>query len=474
MLQASSSAQVWREVEDWESVYPTHVALWALLTSFSLAAVPLAALLLTLAWLLLLSSQLMFHMRAPRAAVHSSTSPLALHPSLIPWNGTTNRTIRSNSAPVASSQCSFATLYDRFRDVCGAPNANIVWNRGDVHNAQSDPVRQWSINEMTFSQPSLPCNTSSQLLEAIALGQRRPLPGHELVNVSWVEGNGSASALQRERADVEWSRSYFVPHGCSPRWFSSSQQCAILNRYSHIVVIGDSLSRHLTQALFMSLTEDAQYGALPRMSRQAGLWDTCRCDGQFSEKSTCRAFESANMFDLRDPRVYGVCSQEESFHFTLQLFVVWENAQLPDLSFSCSDDPRPRFLVLQAAAHYSTDAERAKTEFIAPLLSQLTAFRVSCPHQNDWRIVWMAAPAQSRVLDEKYPQQSRERVLAFNKNISDYLQPLGTAILDTWNLTANAATSDGFHYLSDVNLQRANALLNLLYTSLEVDTIHEA
>ena len=30
-----------------------------------------------------------------------------------------------------------------------------------------------------------------------------------------------------------------------------------------------------------------------------------------------------------------------------------------------------------------------------------------------------------------------------------------------WNMTLNAATSDGFHYLTDVNLLRANSIINL-------------
>ena len=71
--------------------------------------------------------------------------------------------------------------------------------------------------------------------------------------------------------------------------------------------------------------------------------------------------------------------------------------------------------------------------------------------------------SQSLGLDDKYPHQSRESAYSFNEHIIAYLQekPFPIYILDQHNLTMDAQTSDGFHYLSDVNLLKVYFIIHL-------------
>ena len=83
------------------------------------------------------------------------------------------------------------------------------------------------------------------------------------------------------------------------------------------------------------------------------------------------------------------------------------------------------------------------------------------------RVVWTAYQSQSRKLDRRYPLQSRERALAFNRYMETRLKGLEhlnhtPTIVDWWNLTRDAQTSDGFHYLTDVNLIKVNHLAHVL------------
>lgn len=228
--------------------------------------------------------------------------------------------------------------------------------------------------------------------------------------------------------------------------------------------VGDSLLRHVTQALFMLLTEDLQYGALPRMSRMAGLHDTCRCDGQFSEDLRCRHYEHQNMFDVRDPRVYGVCSHMVDSSFSFGFALHYGGFQLPAHfdSLFCSADPRPRIVFANAGVHYQYNVDKVNATFLHPLVQHIQNATASCPHPIKWRLVIMSASAQSRMLDINYPNQRRENTLNYNGLIAPLLDSYHIDVLDVWNLTLNAATSDGFHYLSDVNLLIANTVVNLL------------
>ena len=75
--------------------------------------------------------------------------------------------------------------------------------------------------------------------------------------------------------------------------------------------------------------------------------------------------------------------------------------------------------------------------------------------------------AQSTALDDSFPNQSRNNVLIFNSEIKELFIFAGmtpgrdVVFLDWWNLTKDAQSSDGLHYLSDVNLAKAAQLIYL-------------
>ena len=76
---------------------------------------------------------------------------------------------------------------------------------------------------------------------------------------------------------------------------------------------------------------------------------------------------------------------------------------------------------------------------------------------------WGTVGAQAIGLDEKYPQQAELFAVEFNHNTSTYAQKeFHLEPLDYWNLTLHAKTSDGVHYLSEVNLIKAQYFINVL------------
>jgi hypothetical protein len=65
--------------------------------------------------------------------------------------------------------------------------------------------------------------------------------------------------------------------GCSLRLLPPLHICQVLDQYSHIVWLGDSLTRHTLQALLMLLSEDLQQGAMPVKGRFWSYKDNCHC-----------------------------------------------------------------------------------------------------------------------------------------------------------------------------------------------------
>ncbi len=54
----------------------------------------------------------------------------------------------------------------------------------------------------------------------------------------------------------------FVPRGCDMRWFSTEEICEIFERFEKVIVVGDSMMRHVVGAMNVLLRKDLGYGAV--------------------------------------------------------------------------------------------------------------------------------------------------------------------------------------------------------------------
>jgi hypothetical protein len=54
----------------------------------------------------------------------------------------------------------------------------------------------------------------------------------------------------------------FIPRSCDMRWFTTEEVCEIFSRFEKIIVVGDSMMRHVVGALNVLLRKDLGYGAV--------------------------------------------------------------------------------------------------------------------------------------------------------------------------------------------------------------------
>ena len=301
-------------------------------------------------------------------------------------------------------------------------------------------TRPWSIHQATY-QPSRPwCDTTIDLSVSLAFGVR--------------EWNNPGDALQQ---NPEAFQSFFVPHGCAFKWFSPREACTVLSRYSKLYFVGDSLTRHLVQGVTMVLNGNLEYGAVPH-AKESRIYDDCRCDGQFSEAKECRM----SIDTFVDNRAAGLCPGT-SGHFAL----VYNGGMIGNNALVSQYDTRPIFFFLSAGTHYKMDANVTIQEFLEPNLSKIEAMKAA--NSELWVLTsWGAMGAQGRMLDTKYWRQSRENSAVFNQQIGEYALKNGVqTVFDWWNLTRGAQASDGLHLLTDVNVVKAQYIINWLALSLD-------
>ena len=133
-------------------------------------------------------------------------------------------------------------------------------------------------------------------------------------------------------------------------------------------------------------------------------------------------------------------------------------------------DGKAYMFAVQGAAHHMTNATTVITTWLHRDISAVRGWFKECP--ESLLIVYTGATVCVEAVEKLFPHQNREKVRAYNDHIRNWLHATHPSVifLDPYNITLNAVsdpvsprTSDGFHFLSDVNVLQANVLLNLMH-----------
>jgi hypothetical protein len=165
--------------------------------------------------------------------------------------------------------------------------SNNVLNRNNIGNN----TRPFSLRPQDFvSHHTHECSSVEEFLSAVKFGLRR-----------WE--NQVLEVKNLSLVDKETFPSSFVPHGCDIPALSQERMCAIMSRFSHVTVLGDSQLRHVQGGLHIGLKNDFVSGAM--VTSDPVRKEKCRCDGQFSEHLECRTLDPS--FYRFQPQQVGIC-----------------------------------------------------------------------------------------------------------------------------------------------------------------------
>ena len=90
-----------------------------------------------------------------------------------------------------------------------------------------------------------------------------------------------------------------MPRGCDMRWFSTEEICQIFGCIEKVIVIGDSMMRHVVGAITVLLRKDLGYGAVTN-------WN-------FSSKERYIFQYHASSFSYADPCLTAECFCNQQF-----------------------------------------------------------------------------------------------------------------------------------------------------------------
>jgi hypothetical protein len=306
---------------------------------------------------------------------------------------------------------------------------------------------RFSIRKQDF-QPthSVPCGTSNELIQAIAMGHRR-----------WDDNVENANLTLRQKQDYP---STFIPAQCYIPYYEPEQICNVLNRFSLVLIHGDSLSRHLQGGLLMALRGDVVKGSI--VSSNPEMYK-CKCDAQFSEHPKCRLNDG--LYNRYQPYKLGLCpnlgNDTQQFESVFRTNRLHRGVyKFPGVNCT-STESKGILVIVQGGLHMKFNHTTTYNSLIRPFFAD-PRFR-TCAEQKKAIFIWTAYTAQSPEYDDKFPLQKLEHGLKFNAGMDKIFRSnmINAPVVDWLNFTIGAQHSDGLHYAAQVNLFKAQHLVAL-------------
>eukprot|EP01036_Dinobryon_divergens_P028112 gene28112-37007_t len=353
--------------------------------------------------------------------------------------------------------------------ICSDTRINIVSRKEDSHSSLEESILANTSMEMSWTLHS------NQIWQFLGLDRQPKYIRRQSFRDK--PACQSISAIQSSITSAYSNRSCIIP------WLSPAGVCQVMQMYSHIRWWGDSLTRHTVQGLFMTLSGNFRYGGFPNVPElNSNIYSRCNCDGQFSESTMCRDFGTEKLVISDDARKLGFCSYTKNFSpFSFIWFSSLPDGTLKtDTSFLCTNDLKPKFLYLQGGAHFATNPETFLYLLVLPIFESINRTVTSCPYNisSTIRIAMSGVNICDKSVSAKYPTQSDANSIRFTRRLVELLRekyPLvPVVVIDFLSVTAEAIadgrTSDGYHFLSDINLIKAMTILNVMRAMAEDPT----
>jgi hypothetical protein len=289
---------------------------------------------------------------------------------------------------------------------------------------------------------------------------------------------------------------------CSLSLLSSNEILNILSSFSQVIWIGDSLTRHMHQGTMLLLTEDLVCGAIPILtsnykysSGEMSMCETCHCDGMFSENGFCREdinitqrsldwreFHNISLNCMVDngnnsikSRYQSICNKDGdvsisnkvlSFQYITHISTMNIEQSLSNITCNKNDN-RPKLIFLQGGVGHEHRSEVFFENSVKPLIEKIKSLQTTTSCQNSTiYMVFSFGCAMKRYLNKSYPNQTHEKSLKFNyemENKIKFFYPNEKIfIIDFFNITVEADSSDGYHLMMGSNIQKSNIVLKLM------------
>ena len=259
---------------------------------------------------------------------------------------------------------------------------------------------------------------------------------------------------------------------CSLRWYKAHEACAQVRHSARFLIfVGDSLTRHIVQALYTVLTGNFRYGGMQWWAMSADHLPQCECDGGYHDRVTASEPGSPikicllhTMASFAGPQSAICPTWQKNFIFygtndnigySLETFK--PDILETQLERAAAEYADRALIILGIGLHTDLDSRVVFPRFHQKVIDAAALYG------NGVQVLCLTVHMPQANKPEPYTvTQGPKAIREWNEQLTSFCRNAGADILDSTALTKNATSYDGTHYAASVNTVLAQALLNYL------------
>lgn len=266
----------------------------------------------------------------------------------------------------------------------------------------------------------------------------------------------------------------YIPDGCDLRWYSVDEICFVLSRFSHVYIVGDSLQRMLTQALFILLRQDLGLGGVaawelkrrqPEPGQTTNIKD-CLCEDQI-RRHECSDSYPRSMRELAAESGERICQSDEtslppnlSYHkLSGYPSSSAERQELLTALTNDQDRKRPVAFVM----HHTFWSNVNVTATLGWLDDILELEPSNQSTSRSFRNLFVTANNPGSLEDQVvFDGRTSNNVAKFERAIAPHLESRNVDMLGFYNMSVQASANDNIHASLRTNLLKPMMVINWL------------
>ncbi|KAK5634029.1 hypothetical protein RRF57_009743 [Xylaria bambusicola] len=264
----------------------------------------------------------------------------------------------------------------------------------------------------------------------------------------------------------------YIPRGCDMRWFTTEEVCKILGHFSQVILVGDSMLRHVIGALNIIVREDLGYGGVTDWNFDSREMERCFCNDQFdvTDCSVQGIYKTEDVIkhdpgSLACPRLVPGWSTDLRMEQMVRYPIEDVELERLERAIDTKSNSRKAFILGHGLwNNLELDKSKAWLDTVIKVIdSRLKLRRKRYPGRNMPILLMTPNAAGEKKPDEYIVTQGNKALVRFEHSMAQETAKQNIDHLGTWNMSIQANLYDGVHMDMKGNLLKAMMVVNWLY-----------
>jgi hypothetical protein len=241
------------------------------------------------------------------------------------------------------------------------------------------------------------------------------------------------------------------------RWFTSEEVCEILGRFDRVLIVGDSMMRHVIGSINVLIRKDMGYGAVTDWNFSEQERKSCFCNEQFDVKacSVQGIYKTADVL-AHDPESMS-CTNPVNVLMEQIMRIPVPQEEIDRLKFSVGNSPGPKAFIFGHGLWSDLDLKKSMDWL------DTVVYAISSTTGSNWQGLFVTPNASGKEKpDEWLVSQGNKALMLYEEAVGIEVLTRGIDHLGTWNMSIQSSKYDGVHLDMKGNLVKAMMVINWL------------